>query len=81
MIAVKYVTLVKGWVRENWPAHRKQRVLTSSRGLSGSSSWTVVVLLSLAVAADAGDMMTTAQKPGHGSPGGTRGGFPDQGET
>lgn len=33
-----------------------------------------MVLLSLAVAADAGDMMTTVQKPGHGSPAGM-GGF------
>lgn len=35
-------------------------VLTSSRGLSNSSSGMVAVLLSLAVAADAGDMMATA---------------------
>ncbi len=54
----------------NWPARCKQCVLTSSRGLSDSSSGTVVVLLSLAVAADAGDIMTAVQKPGHGSPNG-----------
>jgi len=35
-------------------------VLTSSLGLLASSSGTVAVLLSLVVAADAGDMMITA---------------------
>lgn len=44
-------------------------MLTSSLGLSDSSSGTVVVvLLSLAVAADAGDMVKRVQKPVHGSP-------------
>lgn len=50
----------------------KRLVLTSSLGPSASSSGTEVVLLSLAVTADdAGDMMTTTQRPSHGSPFGT----------
>lgn len=51
-----------------------QTILTSSRGLSVSSSGTVVVAvaLSLAVAADAGDMVitTTQRSVVHGSPDG-----------
>lgn len=82
----KDCTLIKGCIcphmhmnGKNWPAHWKQCAFTCSRGLSDPSSGTavvVVVLLSLPVAADAGDMMTTVPKPGHGIVA-----FPNQGET
>lgn len=82
----KDCTLIKGCIcphmhmnGKNWPAHWKQCAFTCSRGLSDPSPGTavvVVVLLSLPVAADAGDMMTTVPKPGHGI-----GLFPNQGET
>lgn len=67
----KYFTLVTGWIEhieKNWPAHWKQWVLTSPRGFSGSSSQTVagLVVLSLADAADAGDMVRTVPTLGHG---------------
>lgn len=66
-LSLKHATLLKS-------LNLLQTILTSSRGLSVSSSGTVVVAvaLSLAVAADAGDMViTTTQRPVvHGSPDG-----------
>lgn len=75
-LSLKHATLLKS-------LNLLQTILTSSRGLSVSSSGTVAVALSLAVAADAGDMViTTTQRPVvHGSPDGMDGGFPKQSET
>lgn len=65
-LSLKHATLLKS-------LNLLQTILTSSRGLSVSSSGTMVVAvaLSLAVAADAGDMVITTQRPVvHGSPDG-----------
>lgn len=65
----QWVRCICGRGKGNYPALWTQRILTSLRGLSGSSPGTVMglVLLSLAVAADAGDMTTTVSKTTHGT--------------
>lgn len=67
---VDYETNPTGHLCNKYIVFRRliSRGLTSSRGLSASSSGTVVVLLSLAVAADAGDMLILVIVETHGSP-------------